>query len=548
MAEKLDLKQYPAGHGPDDFQCFGPAATQDDKFEGTKIADLACFAQRDGEDAKAAGKAADSNKYYHGSVVQSKKDKSWYAYFEWGRVGQKASFQFYPAGSASEAEKIYVTQLKSKNVKRGKWEQHKVLGQRLVPKSEKEDLYIVSPMATRSTGLPDAKTITCDDGIDQKKLAASKKPDAPKAAKPKIDLDRQTLSLMRDLNVATVKYAKASMADAALPTQGAIDKGRLILEEALKCVARIGDKIDEQVEDKELKQLTRDMYGLVPKKKDRGAAPETWILSANNILSWKQDLDAFESALYVADLGEIETTNPLGDIPAKIEWLAPTSDLGKFIHEWMPKATRNVHGGVGGMKIKNVWKVDRHGDDAKLEKHQRSIGKFTTEERPLHQPKVRIDLTRDQQKLFVESGTHFFFHGTRSVNVSGILRESLRLPRQLVGVVITGAMFGGGCYWADDWKKSAGYTSLRGSYWSSGDGGVANRGAFMFVTDVCIGKPFVAPGPRGYTGPPSGYNSVFGKGNFKQFGSSQSSGVANNEFITYERESHRLRYLVEFDT
>lgn len=70
----------------------------------------------------------------------------------------------------------------------------------------------------------------------------------------------------------------------------------------------------------------------------------------------------------------------------------------------------------------------------------------------------------------------------------------------------------------------------------------------MFVADVCIGKPFVAPGPRGYTSPPKGYHSVFGKGRFAQAGSTSNSGVQNNEFITYERESHRLRYLVEFDT
>ena len=74
-------------------------------------------------------------------------------------------------------------------------------------------------------------------------------------------------------------------------------------------------------------------------------------------------------------------------------------------------------------------------------------------------------------KRYRDSNTGLLFHGTRSVNCVGLLRESFRQPKELVGVTITGAMFGQGvAYTADDWKKSAGYTSLRGSYWSSGGG------------------------------------------------------------------------------
>jgi hypothetical protein len=265
-------------------------------------------------------------------------------------------------------------------------------------------------------------------------------------------------------------------------------------------------------------------------------------LNKDNILTWGQDLDAFESALYSGVVDDVEEVDdPFGGMQIKMEWLNPKSDLGEFIHTWMPKATRNMHGYLGSMKVRNAWSVERKGDPAKIAKAQARVmkDKFSTNEKPLHQPK-RPDLSRDEMKKFTRSRTWMLFHGTRSVNVSGILREALRLPRQLVGVVITGAMFGPGLYWADDWKKSAGYTSLRGSYWSGGSGSVAGRGAFMFVADVVLGKPFVAPGPRGYTQPPKGHHSVFGK--------MSSSGVANNEFITYTTDSNRLRYLVEFDT
>ncbi len=76
---------FPENAGPNDFDCFGPPATRDGEFENSRICDMGCFTQ-DGKD---------SNKYYHGAVVQNKNSLNWYAYFEWGRTGAaRPSFQF----------------------------------------------------------------------------------------------------------------------------------------------------------------------------------------------------------------------------------------------------------------------------------------------------------------------------------------------------------------------------------------------------------------------------------------------------------------------
>ena len=130
------------------------------------------------------------------------------------------------------------------------------------------------------------------------------------------------------------------------------------------------------------------------------------------------------------------------------------------------------------------------------------------------------------------------FHGTRTVNVAGILQHSLKLPRQLSNVAITGAMFGQGIYWADDWKKSAGYTSADSACWSRGSGKVSNRHLFIIVGDVIAGNLWVAPRYGGYTEPPSGYHSIFGKMGH--------SGVQNNEYIVFNPAQINMRYLVEF--
>jgi hypothetical protein len=535
--KKLDRKVFPSGHSPDDFECFGPSAVDDGSFTGTKIADMGCFMQEQ----------VDSNKYYHAAVVKSKKTGDWFVYIEYGRVGvDNPQYQFIQCSSEQEAEREYVKILESKNVKRGVWETHKTLGKRLIPKvdgkGKPKDLYLVRPQATRSTGLPDAKTITSDDGLDKKKVKANGTAKGRKGAKKKAQkdwADKESMSLMRDLNMGTISYTKSTMADSAIPTQKAIDEGRAICLEALKRVKKVGDKVDAQVADRELKQLTRDMYSRIPKKKHRRDTEVTWILSQDNIQQWQSDLDAFESALYTADLGDIEAENPFSGMGIKLEFLSPRSELGKYIRDWCPSATKNVHGWLGKMKVHNVWSVERKNEISRLKRAQEKIAgqRWKCRERPLHQPK-RIDLTREEAKLYSRSGTHLMFHGSRSVNVSGILREGFRLPRQLVGVQITGAMFGPGHYTADDWKKSAGYCSLRGSIWAGGSGNVRGRHAFMLICDVALGNMHVANGCYGYTKAPSGHHSVFGKAG--------ASGVMNNEFITYDTTQTKIRYLVEF--
>jgi hypothetical protein len=402
-------------------------------------------------------------------------------------------------------------------------------------------------MATRSTGLPDARSIKINEGAKKPPEKAPEgngngkaKSQPAKKAAPKAD--SQTLALMRDLTVATLAYTRGSMADSSLPTQAAIDEARVILAEAQKRLLKVGDNVADQVKDKDLVQLTNVMYGRIPKKKPLRAEAATWILSKDNILAWQNDLDAFESALYATDIEHDPEIDPFAGMELTMEWLPPDSKLGKSLYEWWPRATANRHGWLGDMTIKNLWRVERHADRGKLPTAQEEVlaEKPKIAERPLFQPDKRTDLKSPETRRYQATNTALLFHGTRSVNVSGILREALRLPKQLVGVVITGAMFGPGLYFADDWKKSAGYTSLTGSYWSGGAGTVRGRAAFMFAADVVLGNPFVAPQAHGYTGPPKGHHSIFGKAG--------ASGVQNNEFIVFKPHQNQLRYLIEFAT
>lgn len=529
MGVKLEKNTLPSNHAPSDFECSGPIATKDGDFDAAKLADLGCFKQEE----------VDSNKFYHASVCKSKVTGEQYVYFEWGRTGRtNNTFQFVKCNDAGDAQTEFRKQLMDKNVKRGEWID--IGGIKTLRGKPGKDCYLVRPLTTRSVGLPDARTIQINDGAKQTPAADTKT--AGKAKKTARKTDNETLKLMRDLNVATVAYTRGEMSSDTLPTQAAIEEGRIFLTEAQKRVKVVGNSVKDQIADNELKQLSYALYGRIPKKKPIGAAAETWILSADNIFGWQQDLDAFESALYANKIVETKEEDPFGDLKIDMEWVNPTSETGKFLHDWWPTATGNRHGGMGNMKIRNLWKFERHDDRSKIERVQDAIikEKLDIRERVPYQPKKgRLDLDDATANKYEKTNTALLFHGTRSVNVSGILRKALMLPKQLVGVVITGAMFGPGLYFADDWKKSAGYTSLRNSYWSNGGGSVAGRKAFMFAADVVLGNPYVAPSSGGYTSPPAGHHCVYGKAG--------KSGVVNNEWIIYTPMQNKLRYLAEFE-
>lgn len=522
-----------------------PALKDDDFGSDVGLVDLGCT-NPFGE--------VQNNKYWHAAVCQDGQGR-WWVYKEWGGVGAKnPQRQYVLCDDEAGARKFFQAEARSKNVKRavvsadGKW----------TPKPG-EDLYRVIALTARTWGLPDARTIRVVDGGQK---APSPSPTSVATAPRKASgLDQKTAALLRDLNVGTIDYARSSMASGLIPTQTAIDDGRSLLDEAVDRIGQLGDiRVEAAVQDSSLQRLTREFYSRIPyKMRGEGMGQKIdvvkWNLTKDNVFLRRQDLDAFEAAL----AGEAATSSAvdvadalIATLNARLAFVDPASPAGRWLYDWAPKATLNRHGNVGGMRVRNVWSVARAGEEDAFFRAVVRIGKARRgrfSEKALHVPATRPDLEPEMSDAYRMANAAPLFHGTRSVNVAGIMRLGLLLPKALKGVTITGAMFGGGNYFADDWKKAAGYTSLSGSYWSSGSGGIQGRGAFMFVTDVACGEPFVAPGPSGYTAPPGGRDSILGKGS--NVDARHNSGVLNNEWITFAPEAGEarrcLRYLVEFD-
>ena len=158
------------------------------------------------------------------------------------------------------------------------------------------------------------------------------------------------------------------------------------------------------------------------------------------------------------------------------------------------------------------------------------------------------------------------FHGTRAANLFGILSTHIKLPKNLgSNVQLTGHMFGPGCYFGQ-YSKSLQYSTSR-------FGGIKNKGNryYLLLCDVALGKVKFEPFAKNYAQAPQGYNSVMGVGNdafidgcfikgiggtkdfsipkssFLKTLGSRRSALLHNEFIVYNQNRFRIRYIVEVE-
>jgi hypothetical protein len=559
--KKLTRKTLPPGLAQGDFIYMGrPAKDQGDFGDEVGIADMACVDQFGNKNA---------SKHYHGGVVKST-DGRWWCYFEWGRVksgnswngvwtGNSADFQFWECADEAEARECFARQMKSKNLAR--LEERDIAGVTVwaakVDKHGKaKDGYLVGDRATRDKGLPDAYKIkTGIEEVEAKKVSRGE----ARAAKARANRSAgrrstssssgnhqsQVVKLAKDLVGGTQTYTRSmTEASGVTPTLGAIEQVRdTLVPAAMARIKACADANNEQVNDRDLVDISRMVAGLVPRPiPHSGQTAEEAILSSGNILALQADLDAFEAALLNVDFSvEAKTTtfDPDAALNAQLRWIDPKGDGGRWVHATFAKMTKRRHANVGRVRVLNVFEIKRPDRDARFVakvQHLATRGR-TAPHRAELQPARRPDVA-DIGDHYKAANVALLVHGTRGVNVGPIMQTDLRLPKSLRGVRITGAAFGHGCYWADDFGKSLQYVGGRASVYGTG-GGIKGRGAFMFLGDVALGRPHMAKSAWTISDKvPDGGDSVYATNRFCR-------SLQNNEYVVFTGNQHRLRYLVE---
>lgn len=143
------------------------------------------------------------------------------------------------------------------------------------------------------------------------------------------------------------------------------------------------------------------------------------------------------------------------------------------------------------------------------------------------------------EKYIKEKGIkdyRYYYHGSRSENWWSILNNGLKLNP--TNAVITGKMFGQGIYFAPKAKKSLGYTSVRGAYWTHGN---ATTG-YLAVYKIAYGKPYDVHDFQ------SSFYS-YDKNTMKRMGADclhahAGAMLQNDEVVIYHEDAATIRYLI----
>lgn len=413
-----------------------------------------------------------SNKFYTIELHQA--NGKYRVFTDYGRLGVTSTKQVRETDSLGTAEKEFESIKKSK-IRKG---------------------YIEIDLAQSSTGSVKAKEL-----IDVTEIKPDKKP-----RKKKSKLDPAVQEFVKQIFDEAGK--KLSMlvkgnvsADGASPlgrlSSKQIDKGRSVLNEIAMLINRKTNLTTQDV-----MSFTNEYYANIPKVFGSKISPDKIAIKTMEQIGEEMDiLKFYEDALRMGGVlyDNDNIDKQYKSLNSDIGVLDPESDKYKELVHYV-NSTESRHHDVT-LQVKRIFTVK-----------QKNAPAFD-------------DSYGNVKELF---------HGSRSANLPGILSTNLRLPKSLGnGVVITGAMFGPGIYFASQSTKSSQYSCSR-------FGGTVNKypSAFMFVAGVALGKVKEVENSHYFHEAPRGYDSVQGV---------QGRSLLHDEYIVYRENQQELRYIIEFE-
>jgi len=359
-------------------------------------------------------------------------------------------------------------------------------------------------LSLASSKIGSAKSVGQSVGhVDDKTLQKiATKQDAPKA-KPVITIASEVQDLVSYLyseaTNALTSTINASITANGIETPlgvltiGQIDKGQTVLDQL---AALFGQK---KKSSDDLADLSGQFYTLIPHKfgRTREAALAAVIDTADKINDKNDTLQLMRDMLNVNGKTNV-LVNP--EIESKYQALKcviePVSvSKAKEIKDYVEKSVVRSYSKV---KVKNIWQL-RRGDEHNT--YAKEIG---------------------NEKLL--------FHGSSAKNWVGILSRGILLPKVVVtlGVSRTDAgWLGSGIYFGNAACTAAGYAR-------AGRKGTS----FLTVAQVALGKvKDYSKITYGLSEPPSGFHSCHGV---------RGTQFADDEFVVYKQNQHKMEYLVEF--
>jgi predicted DNA-binding WGR domain protein len=449
-----------------------------------------------------AGTHGTSAKMYHLEVQVSKDGKLYQLYSEYGPTGKVAARDWRYFAEDREAAEAEFNSIKKSKLKKG---------------------YVEIDVAQRTLGSEEAKK--------QVKAVVLKNAEVSEDVVKKPILHSETARLISTLMGATNNWVIQTLkCPLGQLTNDQVNRGRQCLVAAKQILSTSHDK-------KELLALTNQFYGLIPHNLGAGARGQMAHLlldSVEKIDQKEYDLDTLLDAKVIgATLTSDSTYDQYKSLDTEFIFMDHSDTRFGWLNKLIQDTRAHNHNHLGKIILLNAWDVQRNGErNTFLSRAQQIAGQCGRQVIPDQMSIVTKRTDVYDPKLFEAANIIPLFHGTRSQNITGIIKQGMLIRPS--GVVICGAMYGHSLYFGKS-SKSINYTNIKSSYWAGGN----DDRAFLFVVDCALGNQKIATGPGNYSRENIKPNhSVWARGG--------SSGVINDEFMLYDTNQHNIRYLLEF--
>eukprot|EP00043_Microstomoeca_roanoka_P020328 m.244374 g.244374 ORF g.244374 m.244374 type:complete len:1483 (+) comp17147_c7_seq2:978-5426(+) len=434
----------------------------------------------------------------------------------WGRVGETGMHQStpYPTKEAAVAEFCKIFKSKSHNL----WENRHAF-------EPKAGRYLLQRH--------DHATIARRQEMALEVIKFEKVPSSPALPKS-VDTFLRSVTDVKALRQAIVTDCEFDLAFGGAPA-GTLEKAFVIIKELKAATKKLEGMswTDEGRQELNVKvqQLTNDFYQTIP---INAVKHRVRSLKAAEVAELEENLNtvAVENVTANLLLGayhrlHASAMNPYEYIyhatHARLSPISSCTSTYATIKKYMESTV--VHGGADACSIAQVFEIQRPED------------------------------VRFKEKFGQDPTRMLLWHGTKNQNVLGILSQGLRCAPP--SAQVTGYMFGKGVYFADCFSKSMNYVNMG---YSGGE--LARHHGCMFLAEVAVGHAerraqakAEPPGP--------GYDSILGMGshvpsqsmmtledNVKiplgpvEASTGASVSLAYNEYIVYDSDRIRLRYMV----
>ena len=317
-------------------------------------------------------------------------------------------------------------------------------------------------------------------------------------------------------------------------TNAQIEEGRACLLAAKQLV--IAGNPDKKI----ITGFTNDFYTLIPHPLGAGARGKMEHLLLDSVQKILQKEDDLDTLLDAKSIGAVIDSDDVDEkykaLNAHMSLVEHKSDLFNWIVGIVTGTRASNHGRLGKIVVLNVWDLTRNNERPGFFQKAAEIAAQCGHQKV---PKVltpymnRLDIPASDEKLYKQANVLPLFHGTRTQNLPGIIKNGLLI--RPAGAVITGDMYGSALYFSSNSTKSINYTSIKSSYWS---GGRDDR-AYLFLNDCALGNTKIASGSYKYN-----QNNI--KPAHSVWAVGDKSGVLNDEMMLYNTHQHTIRYVIEF--